>query len=76
MEQNNEKNSATGNNQSSFAGTNTNRYGAPENMDEQNNPIEDAEAQNVIDGSERISGEEADRARLKATEGMRQGRDH
>jgi hypothetical protein len=33
------------------------------------------EAQNVTDGTERITGEEAEAARRKATEGIRQGRD-
>lgn len=65
----NEENSATGNRQSAFAGTNTNRYGAPKPEDEQDNPIQDNEAQNVTDGAERLSGEEADKARNKANQG-------
>ena len=32
------------------------------------------EAQNVTDGAERISGEEAEKGRNKAMEGIRQGR--
>ena len=32
------------------------------------------EAQNVTDGAERVSGEEAEKARNKAMEGIRQGR--
>jgi hypothetical protein len=64
--------SATGNKQSGYAGTNPNRYGQPE--DNQDNPIVDGEAQNVTDGAERLSGEEAERARNKATEGQNQGR--
>ena len=75
MQQDKEKNSASGNRQSDFAGTNPDRYGAPKAENEQDNPINDAEAQNVIDGEERISGEEATRSRNKATEGIRQGRD-
>lgn len=39
--------------------------------DEDKNP---GEAQNVTDGAERISGKEADDARRKASEGIRQGR--
>ena len=74
METDKEKNSATGNRQSDFAGTNPNRYDAPKPEDEQDNPVEDAEAQNVTDGAERISGKEAEDATRKATEGARQGR--
>ena len=66
MENDKEKNSASGNNQSSFAGTNTNRYGAPKPEDEQDNPVDPGEAQNVTDGAERLSGEEAEKARRKA----------
>ena len=33
------------------------------------------EAQNVTDGAERISGEEAEKARNKAMEGINQGRE-
>ena len=73
MEQQNEKNSATGNKQSDFAGTNPDRYGPPEQ--EQDNPVNAQEAQNVTDGSERMSGDEANKSRNKATEGIRQGRD-
>ena len=40
--------------------------------DEDSNP---AEAQNVTDGAERLSGKEAEDARKKASEGIRQGRD-
>jgi hypothetical protein len=32
------------------------------------------EAQNVTDGAERLSGEEAEKARSKAMEGIKQGR--
>ena len=74
METGNEKNSASDNNQSSFAGTNPNRYGAPAPADDQDNPIDAGEAQNVTDGTERLSGEEADDATRKANEGIRQGR--
>ena len=68
MPQDNDK-SATGNKQSDFAGTNPDRYGQP--ADDQDNP----EAQNVTDGTERMSGDEATDARNKANEGSRQGRD-
>ena len=40
----NEENSATGNKQSDFAGTNPDRYGPPEAADDQDNPIQDEEA--------------------------------
>ena len=75
METDNEKNSASGNKQSAFAGTNPNRYTQPRSADEQDNPVDAGEAQNVVDGDERISGKEAEAARRKATEGARQGRD-
>jgi hypothetical protein len=75
METDNEKNSASNNKQSAFAGTNPNRYGAPKPEDEQDNPIDAGEAQNVTEGTERLSGKEAEEATRKATEGARQGRD-
>jgi hypothetical protein len=65
MSKDKEKNSATGNKQSDFAGTNPDRYGAAKNEEEQNNPIDAREAQNVTEG-ERISGKEAEDARRKA----------
>jgi hypothetical protein len=74
MSTQNDKNDVTGNNQSSFAGTNTNKYGAPKPQDEQDNPINPQEAQNVIDGDQRLSGEEAEKARRKANEGGNQER--
>jgi len=61
-----EKNSASGNKQSDFAGTNPGRYGDPKPENEQDNPITDEEAQNVTDGTERLSGEEAEKATRKA----------
>jgi hypothetical protein len=64
----NEKNSATGNRQSDFAGTNPNKYGPPKSENEQDNPIEDEAAQNVTDGAERISGDEAAEASNKANQ--------
>lgn len=73
MDTNNDKNETTGHNQSDFAGTNTDRYGAPKPADEQDNPVNPQEAQNVVDG-ERLSGEEAEQARRKANEGGNQGR--
>jgi hypothetical protein len=75
MEQDKEKNSASGNKQSDFAGTNPDRYGAPKPEDQQDNPVDAHEADNVTDGAERLSGKEAEAARNKATEGSRQGRD-
>ena len=66
MENDKEKNSASGNKQSDFAGTNPNRYDAPKPEDEQDNPIDPGEAQNVTDGPERLSGKEAEEARRKA----------
>ncbi|TDH19725.1 hypothetical protein EXU57_22750 [Segetibacter sp. 3557_3] len=74
MEKDNEKNSQTGNDQSSFAGTNPNRYGDPLPADDQDNPIQDNEAQNVTDGAERLSGKEAEDARKKAMEGINRGK--
>jgi hypothetical protein len=74
MEKDKETNSATGNRQSDFAGTNPDKYGAPRPEDEQDNPINAGEAQNVTEGTERLSGEEAEAATRKATEGTRQGR--
>jgi len=38
------------------------------------NDTDPGEAQNVTDGAERLSGEEAEKARNKAMEGIRQGR--
>ena len=74
MSTNNDKNETTGHQQSNFAGTNTDRYGAPKPLDEQDNPVNSQEAQNVTDGGERLSGEEAEHARRKANEGGTQGR--
>lgn len=68
MNQNKDKNPATGNKQSDFAGTNPDRYGAPKPENEQDNPIEDSEAQNVVDG-ERSGEEEMEKARSKANVG-------
>lgn len=73
METDKEKNS-TGDNQSSFAGTNPNRYGTPEPADDQDNPVDAGEAQNVTEGVERLSGKEAEDATKKAMEGIRQER--
>jgi hypothetical protein len=41
-------------------------------LDEMDNPIDAGEAQNVTDGAERLSGEEAEQATRKANEGARQ----
>jgi len=40
----------------------------------QDNDTNPGEAQNVTDGAERISGEEAEKAQNKAMEGINQGR--
>ena len=39
------------------------------------NDTDPGEAQNVTDGADRLSGEEAEKAKNKAMEGIRQGRD-
>jgi len=69
----NDKNIA-GNKQSDYAGTNTDKYGHPESAEEQDNPIQNDEAQNIKEG-DRIKGKEAENAKNKASEGIRQGRD-
>ncbi len=74
MSTKNDKSDVTGHNQSDFAGTNPDRYRAPKPLDEQDNPVNPQEAQNVIDGDQRLSGEEAEKARRKANEGSSQGR--
>jgi hypothetical protein len=38
------------------------------------NPVTDQEAQNVTENKQRLSGEDAKKARQKATEGIRQDR--
>lgn len=68
MSTRNEKNPVSGNKQSDFAGTNTERYGDPKPENEQDNPVNTQEAQNVTDGAERLSGKEAEHARNKANE--------
>ncbi|WP_205510207.1 hypothetical protein [Longitalea arenae] len=68
------KKNITGDKQADFAGTNPDRYGDPKPAEEQDNPIQDQEAQNVKDG-DRMTGEEAERAKNKAKEGIRQNRD-
>ena len=47
------------------------KAGQENNMD---NPVDQQEAQNVVDGAERLSGKDAEEARNKATEGSRLGR--
>lgn len=68
------KKNITGDKQSDFAGTNPDKYGDPKPAEEQDNPIQDQEAQNVKDG-DRITGKEAEHAKNKAQEGIRQDRD-
>jgi hypothetical protein len=60
-----------GHEQSSYAGTNPDKYGDPRPAEEQDNPIQDQEAQNVREGK-RITGKEAEHAKNKAKEGIRQ----
>jgi hypothetical protein len=72
MKKNDEKNSATGNKQSDFAGTQPDKYGPPKTKNEDDNPIDSDEAQNVTDDTERLSGKDAEHARNKATEGIKQ----
>jgi hypothetical protein len=72
MEKRDEKNSATGNEQSSFAGTNPNKYGDPKPIDDSEYPIADEEAQNVKDGPKELSGEEAQHATNKANQRSQQ----
>ena len=74
MQQEETKNAA-GHKQSDFAGTNPDNYGQPKPENEQDNPINDAEAQNVTDGERGLTEEETEHAKNKATEGIRQGRD-
>lgn len=66
-----ETNPASGNKQSDFAGTNTERYGDAKPVNDQDNPVNSQESQNVTDGTERISGKEAEHARNKANQGKR-----
>lgn len=66
MEKDTEKNNATGNKQSSFAGTNPNRYDAPKPAEEQDNPVDAGEAQNVTESPARLSEKEAEDATRKA----------
>jgi hypothetical protein len=63
-----------GHKQSDYAGTNTERYGDPKPAEKQDNPILNDEAQNIKEG-ERMTGKEAEHAKNKAKEGIRQGRD-
>ena len=62
------KKNITGDDQSSYACTNTEKYGDPAQSEQQNNVISDQEAQNVSDGKSRLKGPEAERARNKANE--------
>jgi hypothetical protein len=64
----------TGDKQSDYAGTNTDKYGDPKPAEEQDNPIQNDEAQNIKEG-DRITGKEAEHARNKANEGKEQQRD-
>ena len=63
-----------GHKQSDYAGTNTEKYGDPKPAEQQNNPIQNDEAQNIKEGN-RMTGKEAEHARNKAKEGIRQKRD-
>jgi hypothetical protein len=75
MDKNNERDqNSMSHKQSDYAGTNPDRYGQPAPESEQDNPVNNNEAQNVNDDGSRLSGEEAEQARNKAEEGIRQGR--
>jgi hypothetical protein len=63
-----------GHKQSDYAGTNTDKYGDPKPAAQQNNPIQNDEAQNIKEG-DRMKGKEAQHAKNKAKEGIRQNRD-
>lgn len=63
-----------GHKQSDYAGTNTDKYGDPKPAAQQNNPIQNDEAQNIKEG-DRMAGKEAQHAKNKAKEGIRQNRD-
>jgi hypothetical protein len=43
-----------------------------QNLDKYDNPIQNDEAQNVTESDERLSGKEAEKARNKADENMKQ----
>jgi hypothetical protein len=76
MDKNNQRDqNSLGHQQSDFAGTNPDRYGQPTSENEQDNPVANNEAQNVNHNGDRLTGEEAEKARDKADEGLRQGRD-
>jgi hypothetical protein len=76
MDKNKEKDqNSLGHKQSDYAGTNPDRYGQPASESEQDNPVSNNEAQNVNDDGSRLSGEEAEKARTKAEEGIHQRRD-
>jgi hypothetical protein len=63
-----------GHKQSDYAGTNTDKYGDPKPAKYQNNPIQNDEAQNIKEG-DRMTGKEAEHAKNKAKEGIKQNRD-
>jgi hypothetical protein len=63
-----------GHKQSDYAGTNTDKYGDPKPAEQQNNPIQNDDAQNIKEGN-RMTGKEAEHAKNKAKEGIRQNRD-
>ena len=59
----------------SFAGGNPDIRPDGDQQNNPDNPIDAGEAQNVTDGASRLSDKEAEDARNKAAEGIRQGRD-
>ena len=63
-----------GHKQSDYAGTNTDKYGDPKPASQQNNPIQNDEAQNIKEG-DRMTGKEAEHAKNKAKQGIKQNRD-
>ena len=71
MDKNERDQNSLGHKQSDFAGTNPDKYGQPEPG---NDPANADEAQNLKDGVDTLSPEEAEKARNKAQEGIRQDR--
>lgn len=53
----------------SFAGSNSDKQADGDQQNNPDNPIDAGEAQNVTDGAERMSGEDAENARNKARQG-------
>lgn len=62
---------ALGNRQSDYAGTNPDKYGDPKRANDQDHPVQDEEAQNVTEGAERMTHDEAAHDRNKNSQGAR-----